>query len=623
MDARRVRLILGTILVVAFALRLGYVVAQRGDVLFDHPVLDEDEYVKAAHSLVEGHADPRPYWQPPGIIYTLAATFEVTNNLWLPRLIQILISVASCGLVFLIGRRLFDPRIGLVAAAITAVHGVLVFECYELLPATWIVFWDLLALWLLLRAIASPALPGEAAPPNGGAELIASPALPGEAAPPNGGAELIAHRRPLDAFATGLAIGVSAIFSPTILPFALVAAVLIRKPPAIAALVLGVVLPIAPVTYHNHRLGEVVLVSANGGLNFYLGNNADYEHTFAMRPGREWERLSSEPLRNGILGPGAQSTYFEHRTLSFVRAHPGEEALLLARKTYLFVHGAEIPRDTDIYAARSGVLAALIAPRPLDLPDGLLVPIGLAAIVVLWRERSRLAAPLWLLVTIAVTTIVFFVSARHRAPALPLFALFAAAGAFRIAQWPRRSRLIAIAGTAALAVVTNIPTWETSLSYAGEADFYRGLAATDPETARAAFTRATELAPDDPRAWFELGNRLEGHAAVAAWQHAAELDPNDPTARRRMVETLARLGDLDGAITALRASPKLHAPDHMNLAFMLAQRGRTDEGIAELHAASAADENYVRTHVHGLIDSARTNATIAPAFIAALEELDR
>lgn len=599
MDARRVRLILGTILVVAFALRLGYVVAQRGDVLFDHPILDEDEYVKAAHSLVEGHADPRPYWQPPGISYALAATFEVSNDLLVPRLIQILISVASCGLVFLIGRRLWNPRVGLVAAAITAVHGVLVFECYELLPTTWIVFWDLLALWLLLHAI-------NTAPPFGDAASSGKAGL---------------ASRPLDAFAAGLAIGVSAIFSPTILPFALVAAIVLRKPPAIAALVLGVVLPIAPVTYHNHRLGEVVLVSANGGLNFFLGNNADYEHTFAIRPGRAWERLSSEPLRHGITAPGAQSTYFDGRTLAFMRAHPGDEALLLARKTYLFVHGAEIPRDTDIYAARSGVLAALIAPRPIDLPDALLVPIGLLGIVALWRERRRLAAPLGLLATIALTTIVFFVSSRHRAPALPLFALFAAAGVFRIAQWPRRSRLIALAATVAFAVITNIPTWETSLSFAGEAELYRGLAATDPVTARAAFTRATELAPDDPRAWFELGNRLEGNAAIAAWQHAAELDPTDPTARRRAVEALVRVGNLDGAIGALRTSPTLQASDHMNLAFMLAQRGRTDEAIVELHAARAADERYVRTHVQGLIDAARANSTLAPAFTAALETL--
>jgi len=582
MDARRVRLILATILVVAFALRLGYVVAQRGDVLFDHPVLDEDSYVKAAHALVEGHADPRPYWQPPGNVYALAATFEVTNDLLLPRLVQILISVASCGLVFLIGRRLFDPRTGLVAAAITAVHGVLVFECYELLPVTWIVFWDLLALWLLLRV----------------------------------------SGRPLAAFATGLALGVSAIFSPTILPFSLIAAVLIKKPPAIAALALGIVLPIAPVTYHNQRLGEFVLVSTNGGLNFFLGNNAHYEDTFAMRPGREWELLTSEPLRKGIIPVGAQSTYFKRATLGFMREHPGDEALLLARKTYLFVHGAEIPRDTDIYAARSGVVAALISPRPVDLPDGLLVPIGLVGIVASWRERRRLAAPLGMLATIAFTTIVFFVSSRHRAPALPLFALFAAAGAFRIARWPRRSRLIAVVATAVLAVLTNIPTWETSLSFTGEADFYRGLAATDPATARAAFTRATELAPNDPRAWVELGNRLEGRDAAAAWNHAAQLDPSDPTPRRRMVETLARLGDLDAAIATMRASPTpLQAPDRMNLAFMLAQRGHTDDAIVELHAARSADESYVRRHVHGLIDAARTNPSLAPAFLAALEEL--
>ncbi|MEO6771676.1 MAG: glycosyltransferase family 39 protein [Kofleriaceae bacterium] len=578
------RLILGAILVVAFALRLGYMVAQRGDVLFDHPALDEDRYVKAAHALVEGHADPRPYWQPPGIIFTLAATFEVTNDLVAARLVQILISVASCGLVFLIGRRLFDPRTGLVAAAITAVHGVLVFECYELLPTTWIVFWDLLALWLLLRA-----------------------------------AE---HGRPLAAFATGLALGISAVFSPTILPFVIVAAILVRRPLAIAALVAGVALPIVPVTCHNHQTGELVLVSANGGLNLYLGNNADYDHTMAMRPGRDWELLTTEPNRHGIAQPGAASAYFRDRALGFVTAHPLAEAGLLAKKSYLFVHGAEIPRDTDIYAARSGVLAALVWPRPFAFPDALLVPLALLGIVALWRDRRRLAAPLALLATLAVTTIVFFVSSRHRAPALPLFALFAAAGAVRIATWPHRARAIALAALVAGIVVTNLPTWETSQSFAGEADFYRGLAATDPATARAAFTRATEQNPGDARAWFELGNRLEGRAAVAAWQHAAALAPSDLRAGRRVVQTLAELGDLDAAIVAQRAVPNPRASDHMNLAFMLAQRDRTAEAVAELHAALAADEIYVRTHEHGLLEAARTNPTIAPGFIHALETLD-
>ena len=575
------RLILGAILVIALALRLAYVVGQHGDPLFDHPVLDEAEYVKAAHFLVEGHPDPRPYWQPPGIIYTLAATFEVSNDLLLARLVQILVSVASCGLVFLIGRRLFDPRIGLVAAAITAVHGVLVFECYELLPATWIVFWDLLALWLLLRAAETG--------------------------------------RPVAAFATGLALGISAVFSPVILPFAVVAAILVKKPLAIAALVAGVALPIAPVTCHNHQLGEVVLVSANGGLNLYLGNNAEYEHTMAMRPGRDWELLTTEPNRHGITEPGAASTYFTHRALSFMTEHPVREAGLLAKKAYLFVHGAEIPRDTDVYAARSGVLAALIWPRPVSFPDALLVPLGLLGIVALWGERRRLVAPLGLLATIAVTAIAFFVSSRHRAPALPLFALFAAAGAVRIAGWPSRARWIALAALAVGIVVTNLPTWETSQSFAGEADFYRGLAAKDPAAARAAFLRATEQNPSDPRAWFELGNRLAGRDAIAAWQHAAALEPGDPRALRRIVQTLTQLGDLDAAIVAQRSAPTLQAADHMNLAFMLAQRDRTAEAIGELHAARDADEAYVRMHGRSLLDAARANARISPDFIHALE----
>jgi len=564
-------------------LRLGYVVAQRGDPLFDHPVLDEDEYVKAAHFLVEGHGDPRPYWQPPGIIYTLAATFEVSNDLMIARLVQIFVSVASCGLVFLIGRRLFDPRVGLVAAAIAAVHGVLVFECYELLPATWIVFWDLLALWLLLRA-----------------------------------AE---HGKPLAAFATGLALGISAVFSPVILPFSIVAAILIKKPLAIAVLVAGIALPIAPVTCHNHQLGEVVLVSANGGLNLYLGNNPDYERTIAMRPGRDWELLTSEPNRHGIAQPGAAATYFTHKAFAFMAAHPLSEAGLLAKKTYLYVNGAEIPRDTDIYAARSGVLSALVWPRPFAFPDALLVPLGLLGIVALWRERRRLAAPLALLATLAITTIVFFVSSRHRAPALPLFALFAAAGAFRIATWPARARWIALAALAVGIVITNVPTWETSQSFAGEADFYRGLAAKDPATARAAFVRATEQNPNDARAWLELGNRLEGRDAIAAWQHAATLDPTDPRALRRIVQTLTQLGDLDAAIVAQRSAPTLHASDHMNLAFMLAQRTRTAEAIGELHAAFASDDTYVRSHGKSLLEAARGNPAIAPEFVHALETL--
>ena len=224
MGSRRGALILGAILAVALGLRLGHVLSQRGDVLFEHPSLDEGRYVDTARALVAGHVEDRPYWQPPGLVYTLAATFEVAGpGLLAPRLVQVAVSVASCALLFLIGRRLFDERVGLGAAAIAAVHGVLVFGCGELLPVTWIVASDLLALWLVLRAAQ--------------------------------------RRRGVAAAAAGLAFGVAAVFSPPIAPFAIVAGVLVRRPPAIAALAGGVLLPIAPKTARNYRhWGELVVI---------------------------------------------------------------------------------------------------------------------------------------------------------------------------------------------------------------------------------------------------------------------------------------------------------------------------------------------------------------------------
>lgn len=603
MDRRRVGLILGAILVAAFALRLGYVLSQRADVLFDHPILDEAEYVEHARMLARGVGEDRPYWQPPGIVYALAATMKVAGpGLLVPRIVQVLVSVASCALVFLIGRRLFGVRVGLVAAAITAAHGVLVFECYELLPATWIVLFDLLALWLALRAAES--------------------------------------RAPLAAFGAGLALGVSAAFSPTILPFAGVAAVFVRRPAAIAALIAGIALPIAPVAVRNHRHGgELVLVSTNGGLNFYLGNNPDYRETFAMRPGRHWEELTTEPQRHGIQAPGAASAYFRRKATAFIFEQPGAAAALAARKLYLFWHGAEIPRDTDLYAAResSWLLAALVGPRPLPFPDGLLIPAALLGIAALWGERRRLALPLAMLATFAIVAMAFFATSRHRAPALPLFALFAAGGAATIVPrwraWGMPARLAAGAGALALVVVLDIPTWETRQSYAGELDFYRGLAARDAHHLREArdhLRRATVANPHDARGWFELGNLLDGQDAVAAWQHAAAADPWDTRASRRIAQTLVRLGDLDGAIAALEASIGAHAradahyaPDHLNLAFMQAQRHRTAAAVEHLRAALAADPDYTRGAVPRMAEAVRRDPGADPSFVAALDAIER
>ncbi len=610
---KRERLALWIILAVALGLRVAFVLGQRTEVFFDTPQLDEAHYVDEARRLIAGtpgEQDHLPYWQPPGIIYVLTAIFRFAGTgLLAPRLVSALVSAASCLVLFAIARRRFGVRIALAAAAVLAVHGMVIFQAYELLPATFAMFFGLLAVHLLLVA------QERGSPANGGYST--------------------------DAIAAGAggALGISALFAATILPFAAVGVIALRKRRlAVLAFAAGVVVPIAPVTIRNYvRAGEPVLISSNGGLNLYIGNNADYRATFSLRPGRRWEELVDEPHRKaGVVdATGAASSYFMHEGLAFVRDEPLAAAGLLARKLYLFFHGAEIARDSDIYAVRGSslLLRVLVWPPPLDFPDGVLIPLALLGIVALWPHRRRLAVPLAYLGVQAVFIPIFFVSARHRVPALPFFVLFAAAGAPEL--WKRR--VPAATALALLVVALNVPTWETRFSLAGEHELFRGKALLDRGDrlgAAQAMKRATELAPDDTRCWFELGNADDALGrpleAAAAWERAAQLDPWDSRARRREAVALSRVGDLDGAIHALETliatggrEPAHYAPDHLNLAVTYVHRGQPDRAIEHLRAA-AVDPSYLRGALPRIAGPLLGASDVqSPAFFRALADVAR
>jgi 4-amino-4-deoxy-L-arabinose transferase-like glycosyltransferase len=593
---RRIAVALAVVLAVALALRVAYILGQRGDVLFDYPVVDEERYVAMGRALAEGHvADPRPWFHPPGVVYALAAVFWACGpDLLAPRLVQAMVSTASCGLAFAVGRRLFSPRVGLAAAAVCAVHGVLVFETYELLPPTWMVASDLLALWLLLRA-----------------------------------AE---RRTPETSLLAGLALGVAAVFGPTVLPFAVFAAAWLRRPALVAALAVGVALPIAPVTWSNWQRGhEVVVLSTNGGINFYLGNNDRYEETLAVRPGEHWMALQEEPARAGVVAPGAQSAWFYERGRAFWWEHPAAAFSLYLRKLYLFFDGPEIARDTDVYAMRSdsALLRALVIRGPPWLPDGLLVPLALVGAAVCWRDRKRLLPAYAFVAMQALVIAAFFATSRYRVPALPVLAMFAAAGVERLASASRRKRVAAAAAFAALAVALNVATHESSTSFAAELDFYRGLASARYlhrlPPAVEFFRRASAEDPGDGRIWFELGNALDSASrtdeALDAWRRAGEADPWDARARRRVAVVLTKRGDLEGAVAALRAGvdsrarpESFYAPDHLNLALLYGRRGLDPQARGELAAAQAADPRWFGGNIEGFARTVASTPDVDAAF---------
>jgi Flp pilus assembly protein TadD len=418
-----------------------------------------------------------------------------------------------------------------------AVHAVLVHAATEIMPTTWVTFFDALALYFLVRA-----------------ERSAGWAWP---------------------LASGVALGISALFLPTILlfvPVALIALWMSRpgraRATAAGAALLGVALMVLPVTVRNYAAGgEVVLVSANDGINFYIGNNADYDRTVAFRPGKDYRLLDWEPMEQGYRTASERSAYFYRKALRFVRTEPLRAAGLGLHKLYLFFDGPEIPRSSDLYLARglSRILALTVWHAGLYFPDGLVMPLALVGIAACWRERRRLLLVLGFAATQVAGVCAFFVSARYRAPSLPVWSLFAVVGvtwlAGRVHRGSVRERLGLVVILVALVAVLNLPTRESGLDLRQEELFYRGQASLDVgnfEAARGYLESLLASLPSDCEAWNLLGDTRAGlrdnTGALEAWRRSTSCDPAFADPWRNIARTMARQGDLDGAIQTLQSS---------------------------------------------------------------------
>lgn len=573
-EAAALGVVLVLVLAVALALRVAYILSRRGDLLFDHPVVDEERYVAMGRTLAAGQVpDPRPWFHPPGLTYALALVFKLAGpGLMAPRLVQALLGTASIALAYVLVKRLLGPRVALATAAVCAVHGVLVFECYELLPPIWMLAATLVALWAVLRA-------GE-------------------------------KQRWWDALGAGFALGVAAVFGPTVLPFGVLAALWLRKPLLVSAFVAGVAVAVAPVTARNwHRGHELVLISTSGGINFYLGNNEHSDETLAIHPGVHWDELKDRPHHSGVESESGASAWYYDQGLAFWREHPARAAALYARKLYLYFDGPEIPRDTDVRTLRSGPLSVLVTAESPYVPDGILVPLALVGMALCWRDRRRLWLVHGFVAEQALVVAAFFVTSRYRVPAVPVLAMFACEGVRRVGETWRDSgslvrRMAPAAACVALGGALNLPTRESKGHFDAGLDFYRALALRNHERNPAAsvpyFELATHEDPSDARYWFELGNTLDSlgrtRDAIPAWERAGEDDPWDARAYRRAAMALAKLGDLDGAIDVAESNIASHArpdafyeADRMNLVVLCARRGLQSRALAELAAAAQVD----------------------------------
>ncbi len=388
------------IFLLALAIRLVYLVTLAAQPGFSIPIVDEVDYDRIARAFASGQGyDPGPFFRPPlwptflGIIYLLfGPAFPFA------RLANVLLGALAVNASYRLGTKLFNKKVAFAAGIVLSFQGLLVHFSGTGLITSLLIYLTIESINLTLIAREKPSI-----------------------------------KRYVFA---GILWGLTAITRPVaLIPVALVCLDILFRRRIDSSLnmrfagsfVLAVVLAIAPVTFRNMTQGDPVLISVNGGINFYLGNNSQANGYTAFHPelGVFWTpekaHAWAEQKTGRIMSPSEVSSFYYKEGLRYLVFNPGDGLKLLGKKLFLAFGSAEVSNngDLDFMANRNPLLKLL-----LFLGFGLIAPFAIVGIINTWKyPEKRLVAGIALLYLLSI--ILFFFSARFRMPTAAIFTLFA------------------------------------------------------------------------------------------------------------------------------------------------------------------------------------------------------
>jgi 4-amino-4-deoxy-L-arabinose transferase-like glycosyltransferase len=576
------------IFVVALAARVLHLTQLHGTPFFSVLIGDARGYDEWARRLAGGDwIGSDVFYQAPLYPYFIGAIYAVAGpDPFVVRVIQAFLGALGAVAVTYAGWRLFSRRVGVMAGLVLALYPAAIFFDGLIQKSSLDLFFTCTTL-ALIAAIVSGA-----------------------------------PRAQLLWFLLGVTVAALSLTRENAILLAallVVWALLRRSAAGTALLVAGMAMMFSPVVARNAAVsGGFYLTTSQFGSNFFIGNNPLSDGTYmSLRAGRgapEFERQDATDLAQQATGraltPGEVSNYWFARSRDYIESQPGSWLKLMTRKAALLVNTSEMldTESQESHAERSSVLAITSVVGRF----GVLVPLALFGMVVVWPRRRDLWILYALVAIYAASVVLFFVMARYRHPLLPFLILFASAGvieAGRLFRTASRARLIsAIAIGLVAAVIANRPMLSETLM---RAISEHNLATALQENGRlddaiVHYRRALTIRADYAPALNNLGTVLmakgDTAGAVAAFRESARLQPNSAQARDLLAAAQYDLGTSylsDGnyqrAEAALRETLRLRPDDaraHNNLGIALASTGRLSEAIDHWTRALAIDPGF-------------------------------
>ncbi|MEX0716839.1 MAG: glycosyltransferase family 39 protein [Planctomycetaceae bacterium] len=640
----------------AAIVRLEYLVLFATSPLYEFHVADHLYYREWALRIAGGDwLGAEVFEQGPLYPYLLGAVFRLFGpHDFVPLMLQAIAGVGTCGLTYACGERLFGRTTAIVAGALAAVCGPLVFYDVMLMKSFLSPLLTMAALYALLRAREGSAF----------------------------------RWAPLAGAAIGLACLVREnhllLLMPALAWLALSrpsrgAGADLPNPPRIraalcAVFLAGWALAVSPATIRNAAVArEFVLATAGGGEVLYMAHAPEANGFYrppgwvSALPGQEHEdfRIEARRRTGREMTRTESSRYWSGEARRAVLADPGRALKLVALKGAILFHDFEVP-DSENYRAY-----VWFVPLLRVLPTfGWIVGLGWIGLALACRDLRGNLLPIGFAAVHVASVLVTYNFGRFRLGMMPLWILFAAHAAVWIAgAWRTRRRAAIAAGVAAVALsaAAFLPPpgyaemtydWDTlrlvgNLGLRGDRpdiaeagyreaiaahrDRLRRLSVPVPETTegiaryraivmrQAGAEKGTRLMESAADVHARLGVALRMREDSAGWiadpseetpaEHfrlALEYDRRNAMALFQSADIAAEQGrfpEAEGFYRKLLEVDVRHEEGHRGLAVALAADGRIAEAEKHFRRAIEIEPNYVEARVDLARELARQNRT--------------
>ncbi len=558
------------VFVFALAIRCLYLLGSESGPFFSFGGVDSSEYHRMALGFLDGRWPGKEafFWAPGYSIFLGLIYKFIGNSPSTVKLVQALIGSINCLLVYIIAHiTLSKRRIALGAAFACSLCGPLIYFDGQIVPATLDIFVQLSMLFFLIVAARYKG--------------VEWPAL------------------------AGVCLGCSAVIrggALLFLPFALfwilrgsgrfLGFTFLKRS---LAFLIPIALLVASATWHNLTFdryentdpyadratpskdnlerffsGDFVFISSNLGINFYLGNawelreinNVNHPLCFIY-----YRNLMEEASTHGIDTHSGSSRFLLNKAFASISKSPWDWIKMMGLKFFRLIGGAEIPRNSNIYAERqySSILSLLLWKKGIGFPSGILIPLGIVGFFLMrrsWRENLPLFGFIlsqWMFV------LIFFVTSRYRIATLPILAIFGAhAVHFLLGRIKQRDfKKAALAGVSILLLI-----------------LVSNLRVGDMDSDHSAFeyNYAAQV----------LMQQGEVEKALEYYQSALKADPNAAIVHFNLGSFYLQRGDIHKAIEHLKKglqSAPMDAKAHNTLGSIYASRYRMDDALDQFKAA--------------------------------------